>query len=136
MKTTPILAGLALAAASFAAAPAFAYDGTNCRAPGQCWEPKPGYPERVEGSEYDPQHDPMELNKQQESIDAMEERNAQRVQHFQETGEFIFDVSEIPASSGSSGSGSDEGMNNMQENETPVRESNDADGSDAPEASN
>ena len=29
------------------ASTAFAYEGTNCRAPGDCWEPKPGYPEKV-----------------------------------------------------------------------------------------
>ena len=50
----------------------------------------------------------MELNKQQESINGMEERNATRVKHFKETGEFIFDVSEIPSSDegGSEASGS------------------------------
>lgn len=108
MKKTVIIAGLALAATSFQVAPSLAYDGTNCRAPGNCWEPKPGYPEKVAGSEYDPKHDPMELNKQQESINGMEERNATRVKHFKETGEFIFDVSEIPSSDegGSEASGS------------------------------
>ena len=100
MKKTMIIAGLALAATSFQVAPSLAYDGTNCRAP--------GYPEKVAGSEYDPKHDPMELNKQQESINGMEERNATRVKHFKETGEFIFDVSEIPSSDegGSEASGS------------------------------
>jgi Methanol dehydrogenase beta subunit. len=76
---------------------AAAYDGTNCRAPGNCWEPKPGYPDKVEGSKYDPQHDPMELNKQAESIGGMEERNARRVAYFKKTGEFIYDVSKIPS---------------------------------------
>ena len=86
-------------AAAFAlvASSAMAYDGTNCKAPGNCWEPKPGYPAKVAGSKYDPKHDPMELNKQQESIDAMEERNRQRVEHFKKTGEFIYDVTKIPA---------------------------------------
>lgn len=78
-------------------ATATAYDGTNCKAPGNCWEPKPGYPDKVEGSKYDPQHDPMELNKQSESIKAMEERNALRVAHFKKTGEFVYDVKKIPA---------------------------------------
>lgn len=78
-------------------APASAYDGTNCRAPGDCWEPKPGYPEQIEGTEYDPQHDPEELNKQQESITEMEERNRQRVEHFQSTGQFVYDVSRLEA---------------------------------------
>lgn len=90
-------AAAALVAGCFAAAPALAYDGTNCRAPGNCWEPKPGYPDKVEGSKYDPQHDPMELNKQSESIKGMEARNAQRVAHFKKTGEWIYDVEEIPA---------------------------------------
>ncbi|MBB4002071.1 methanol dehydrogenase (cytochrome c) subunit 2 [Aurantimonas endophytica] len=109
MKKTAILGGFAIAAASTAWVPALAYDGTNCRAPGNCWEAKPGYPEKVEGSEYDPQHDPMELNKQQESIQGMEARNAQRLNHFKQTGEFIFDVSEIPASSAGAGEDTDDG---------------------------
>ena len=49
------LALVMVAAIGFGAAPALAYDGTNCKEPGNCWEPKPGYPEKVEGSEYDPQ---------------------------------------------------------------------------------
>src|SRR5688500_12784223 len=53
---------------------AMAYDGTKCRAPGNCWEPKPGYPDKIAGSKYDPRHDPMGLSKQAESIKAMEER--------------------------------------------------------------
>lgn len=76
---------------------AAAYDGTNCKAPGVCWEPKPGYPEKVAGSKYDPKHDPKELNKQSESIKAMEQRNAQRVAYFEKTGKWIYDVSKIPA---------------------------------------
>ncbi|MBB3769547.1 methanol dehydrogenase (cytochrome c) subunit 2 [Angulomicrobium tetraedrale] len=76
---------------------AAAYDGTNCKAPGNCWEPKPGYPAQVAGSKYDPKHDPRELNKQQESIKGMEARNAQRVEYFQKTGKFVYDVSKIPS---------------------------------------
>ena len=76
---------------------ASAYDGTNCKAPGNCWEPKPGYPAQVAGSKYDPKHDPREVNKQSESIKGMEARNAQRVQYFQKTGQFVYDVSKIPA---------------------------------------
>ncbi len=49
------------------AAGAQAYDGTQCQTPGDCWEPKPGYPEKVAGSKYDPKHDPEEINKQSES---------------------------------------------------------------------
>lgn len=95
MKTIiAALGALALSLGAFAPA-ALAYDGTVCKEPGNCWEPKPGYPEKVEGSEYDPQHDPMEVNKQAESIQAMEARNKQRVEHFAKTGEFVFDVSKI-----------------------------------------
>lgn len=82
--------------AALAASGAFAYDGTNCKAPGDCWEAKPGYPERVAGSKYDPKHDPAELNKQQESIQGMEERNARRAEHYRNTGRFVYDVSKIP----------------------------------------
>ncbi|SEA96567.1 methanol dehydrogenase [Rubrimonas cliftonensis] len=88
---------LALTAFAFAlAGAASAYDGTNCKAPGNCWEPKPGYPDQVAGSKYDPQHDPAELSKQQESITGMEARNAARVAHFKATGEFVYDVKKIP----------------------------------------
>lgn len=89
------IATLAMALA-MTASTAFAYEGTNCRAPGDCWEPKPGYPEQVAGSKYDPMHDPMELSKQAESIKNMEERNALRVKHFKATGEFVYDVRKIP----------------------------------------
>ncbi|HEY9212154.1 MAG TPA: methanol dehydrogenase [cytochrome c] subunit [Ancylobacter sp.] len=75
---------------------ASAYDGTNCKAPGNCWEPKPGFPEKVAGSKYDPKHDPKEVNKQSESIKGMEARNAQRVEYFQKTGTFVYDVAKIP----------------------------------------
>jgi len=93
---------LALAAAGagvFAVAmvgSAAAYDGTNCRAPGNCWEPKPGFPEKIAGSKFDPKHDPKEVNKQSESIKGMEARNAQRVEYFQKTGTFVYDVAKIP----------------------------------------
>ena len=40
-------------AAIVAATSAFAYDGTKCKAPGNCWEPKPGFPDKVAGSKYD-----------------------------------------------------------------------------------
>ena len=78
---------------AFAAAQA--YDGTNCRAPGECWEPKPGYPDKVAGSKYDPKHNPAEINKQSDSIKAMEARNAKRVEHFKKTGKFEYDVSKL-----------------------------------------
>jgi len=50
-------------------ASALAYDGTNCKAPGNCWEPKPGFPDKIAGSKYDPKHDPKELAKQQASVE-------------------------------------------------------------------
>src|SRR5690606_29412913 len=84
------------AAFALMASTAVAYDGTNCKAPGNCWEPKPGYPAVIAGTKYDPKHDPMELNKQQESIRAMEERNRMRVEYFKKTGTFIYDVSKGP----------------------------------------
>jgi methanol dehydrogenase (cytochrome c) subunit 2 len=72
-----------------------AYDGTNCRAPGNCWEPKPGFPERIAGSKWDPKHDPAELNKQSQAIAGMEARNAKRAEHFKKTGKWVYDVSKL-----------------------------------------
>ncbi len=72
--------------------PAHAYDGTKCKEAGNCWEPKPGYPEKVAGSKYDPKHDPNELNKQAQSIKDMEARNAKRVEVMAKTGKFVYDV--------------------------------------------
>lgn len=77
-------------------APAMAYDGTNCSEPGVCWEPKPGYPAKLEGTKYDPKHDPVELNRQTEALDGMSQRNALRLAHFKKSGEFIYDVDDIP----------------------------------------
>ena len=93
MKTLSLAA--ASVALSLAASAAFAYDGTNCKAPGNCWEAKPGYPEKVAGSKYDPKHDPAELNKQQESIKAMESRNKLRVENYAKTGKFVYKVEDI-----------------------------------------
>ncbi len=73
-------------------ATAQAYDGTNCKEPGNCWEPKPGYPAQVAGSKYDPKHDPNELNKQSQSIKEMEARNAKRTEIMAKTGKFVYDV--------------------------------------------
>ena len=72
-----------------------AYDGTKCKAAGVCWEPKPGYPEKVAGTKYDPKHDPKELAKQQASLDAQAARNKKRSEHFQKTGKWVQDVSKI-----------------------------------------
>ncbi|HEX2842551.1 methanol dehydrogenase [cytochrome c] subunit [Hyphomicrobium sp.] len=72
-----------------------AYDGTKCKAAGNCWEPKPGYPEKVAGSKYDPKHDPKELAKQQKSLDDQAARNAQRSENFKKTGKWVYDVKKI-----------------------------------------
>jgi len=74
---------------------AMAYDGQNCSEPGVCWEPKPGYPEKVAGSKYDPKHDVNELNKQAQSIAEMEARNQKRQEHLAKTGKFVYDVDDI-----------------------------------------
>lgn len=102
MKTVNHARRVFLAAAGagvlvFAAVSANAYDGTNCKAPGNCWEPKPGYPAKVAGSKYDPKHDAKEINKQSESIKAMEERNRKRVEHFNKSGKFVYDIKQISA---------------------------------------
>lgn len=76
----------------FAASSAYAYDGQTCKEPGNCWEPKPGYPAKIEGSKYDPKHDPVELNKQEQAIKAIDERNAKRLANAKATGKFVFDV--------------------------------------------
>ena len=94
----PILAGAAIVAAGLvgATAPAaLAYDGTHCKAPGNCWEPKPGFPEKIAGSKYDPKHDPKELAKQGNSMRGAEERNKKRAQNFKKTGKWVYDVSKI-----------------------------------------
>lgn len=85
----------ALGAGAVLAMPALAYDGTKCKAAGDCWEPKPGFPEKIAGSKYDPKHDPKELNKQSESIKGMEERNKKRIDAAKKTGKFEYDVSKL-----------------------------------------
>ncbi|WP_407048491.1 methanol dehydrogenase [cytochrome c] subunit [Methyloraptor flagellatus] len=94
-KAALILAGAVLAA-PLAVATAVAYDGTNCKAPGNCWEPKPGYPATIAGTKYDPKHDPKEISKQAVSIEQMEERNRKRAENFKKTGKFEYDVTKIP----------------------------------------
>jgi methanol dehydrogenase (cytochrome c) subunit 2 len=97
MTMIPRLTGALIAGAvalAFAGA-AVAYDGTKCKAPGNCWEPKPGYPDKVAGSKYDPKHDPKELAKQGNSIKDMEARNAQRTENFKKTGKWVYDVSKL-----------------------------------------
>jgi methanol dehydrogenase (cytochrome c) subunit 2 len=90
MKRVFMFAGFSLAA--LFANVALAYDGTHCKEPGVCWEPKPGYPEKVAGSQYDPKHDVNELNKQAQSIKEMEARNAKRTEILNKTGKFVYDV--------------------------------------------
>ena len=92
--TKTLFIGVATAALVVATS-AFAYDGTKCKAPGNCWEPKPGFPEKVAGSKYDPKHDPNELAKGSATIKEMEGRNAKRSAHFKKTGKWEYDVSKI-----------------------------------------
>jgi methanol dehydrogenase (cytochrome c) subunit 2 len=86
----------AVASLLFVGASAFAYTGQNCKAPGQCWEAKPGFPANTVGSKYDPKHDPKEIAKQGDSITQMEARNKLRVDNFKKTGKFVYDVEKIP----------------------------------------
>lgn len=98
MNMTTRITGAVLAGAialAFTAATAFAYDGTKCSAPGNCWEPKPGFPAQVKGSKYDPKHDPKEIAKQADSERAMEARNAKRSENFKKTGKWVYDVSKL-----------------------------------------
>jgi methanol dehydrogenase (cytochrome c) subunit 2 len=75
-----------------ATAGAQAYDGTKCKAPGDCWEPKPGFPAKIAGSKYDPKHDPAEINKNEQAVKAMEQRNAKRLANAKSSGSFKFEV--------------------------------------------
>ncbi|WP_137718716.1 methanol dehydrogenase [Methylobacillus flagellatus] len=87
-----ILTMVALAGAIMASGTALAYDGTKCKEAGNCWEAKPGYPEKIAGSKYDPKHDPVEIGKQQASIKAMDARNAKRIANAKATGKFEYDI--------------------------------------------
>jgi methanol dehydrogenase (cytochrome c) subunit 2 len=69
---------------------AMAYDGTKCKSSGNCWEAKPGYPDKVKGSKFDPKHSKSELNKQTSANAAMEERNAKRSENFKKTGKWVY----------------------------------------------
>lgn len=91
------ITALAIGAGALLAVPALAYDGTKCKAQGNCWEPKPGFPEKIAGSKYDPKHDPKELNKQSDSLKQMEERNAKRIEAAKKTGKFEYDVTKLSA---------------------------------------
>ncbi|MBB5047135.1 methanol dehydrogenase (cytochrome c) subunit 2 [Rhodopseudomonas rhenobacensis] len=96
LKRTGLGLAAAFVVATLSAGGALAYDGTKCKAPGNCWEPKPGYPEKVAGSKYDPKHNVAELNKQSDSIKAMEQRNELRVANFKKTGKWVYEVNKIP----------------------------------------
>lgn len=89
------ITALAIGAGALLAVPALAYDGTKCKAAGDCWQPKPGFPEKIAGTKYDPKHDPKELNKQADSIKQMEERNKKRIEAAKKTGKFEYDVTKI-----------------------------------------
>ncbi|WP_085316142.1 methanol dehydrogenase [Derxia lacustris] len=88
-RIATLIAGAVLAAAAQQAA---AYDGTKCKAPGDCWEPKPGFPDKIAATKYDPKHDPKEVARQSNSIKEMEARNARRVEQAAKTGVFKYDV--------------------------------------------
>jgi methanol dehydrogenase (cytochrome c) subunit 2 len=85
----------ALVVGSALALPAVAYDGQKCKAAGNCWEPKPGFPDKVAGSKYDPKHDPKEIAKQADSIKQMEERNKLRIENAKKTGKFEYDIAKF-----------------------------------------
>lgn len=87
-----IAPALAVVVSCLAAGSALAYDGTKCKAPGNCWEAKPGFPEKIAGSKYDPRHDPKEIEKQQQSIKEMEQRNRLRVDNAAKSGKFVYDL--------------------------------------------
>ncbi len=91
----PIGAAFVAAGLAISGTAAIAYDGTKCKAAGVCWEAKPGYPEKVAGSKYDPKHDPKELAKQQTALDGQSARNAKRAEHFKKTGKWVYDVSKL-----------------------------------------
>ena len=90
-----VIAATAAAVGLMLASPAFAYDGDHCKAPGNCWQPKPGFPEKIAGTKYDNKLDPKEVAKQGDSEREMEKRNAKRVANFKKTGKFVYDVSKI-----------------------------------------
>jgi methanol dehydrogenase (cytochrome c) subunit 2 len=90
-----ILTLVAIASAMLASGTTIAYDGQKFKEPGNAWEPKPGFPEKIAGSKYDPKHDPVEVAKQEAAIKAMDERNAKRIANAKATGTFIFDVKNI-----------------------------------------
>jgi len=69
---------------------AMAYDGTNCKENGVCWEAKPGFPDKIKGSKFDPKHNPKQIEKQAIANNAVDERNAKRVANFKKTGKWVY----------------------------------------------
>ncbi len=92
MKKIKILTvtGAAVAMMFVFGSTAMAYDGTNCSEPGMCWEAKPGFPDKIKGSKFDPKHSKTELGKQDIAMSAMEERNAKRAANFKKTGKWVY----------------------------------------------
>lgn len=88
-RVLTLLAAAGVLAASNAA---LAYDGQTCKEAGNCWEAKPGFPNQIAGSKYDPKHDPVEIGKQEAAIKAIDARNAKRIANAKATGTFVFDV--------------------------------------------
>lgn len=98
LNRTAAVVGLATVVSLGASLGALAYDGQHCTEPGVCWQPQPGYPGQLAGSKYDVSkyEDPAEVAKQGDSEQAMEARNKKRVEYFEKTGKFIYDVDQIP----------------------------------------
>ena len=98
LKRTMIVAGQAALFSLATSVGALAYDGQHCKEPGVCWEPVPGYPEKLAGSKYDVRalEDPKEVAKQSNSERDMEARNAKRVNYFKKSGKWIYEVDKIP----------------------------------------
>ncbi len=67
-----------------------AYDGTNCKSNGVCWEAKPGFPDQIKGTKFDPKHSSKELEKQTTSLSAIDARNAKRAANFKKTGKWVY----------------------------------------------
>ncbi|PHS26191.1 MAG: methanol dehydrogenase [Methylophaga sp.] len=89
MNKLTILSTAAAVMLAFGAT-AIAYDGTKCSEPGICWEAKPGFPDKIKGSKFDPKHSQTELNKQDISMKAVDARNAKRAANFKKTGKWVF----------------------------------------------
>lgn len=89
-KIKIIAVSSATALMMFLGVSAMAYDGTNCKEAGVCWEAKPGFPDTIKGTKYDPKHSATEVEKQTISHDGMDARNAMRAQNFKKTGKWVY----------------------------------------------